>query len=230
MEALEELPELETQIQEGSLSLANVSQVQHFCVQNQKSFEEKKEIFMQVSGLSKRETERKFAAIAPMPERPEKVRPINADSTELRITLSAETLSELEKIRDLIAHAHPGASYAEVIAYLAKLGIKKLDPAARESKPLPPGEETDDVPVATRRFVWKRDGGRCGYRCAETGRVCGATRRLQIDHIVPRAQGGGHEPENLRLRCRRHNLLAAIEVFGTKKMEPYLRNKAQIKT
>ena len=205
-----------------------MTQVQNFCDQNEKSLEEKKEILAQVSGLSKLETERKLAAIAPMPERPEKVRPINAESTELRVTLSAETLAELQKIRDLIAHSHPGASYAEVIAYLAKLGVKKLDPAAaattRVTKSISPVKETDDVPAATRRFVWRRDGGRCGYACPQTGRVCGATALLQIDHIVPRALGGSHEPENLRLRCRRHNLFAAIDIFGAAKMGPYLRS------
>src|SRR6476469_8806241 len=44
MDALGELPELESQIEAGSLTLANVSQVQSFCDQNSKTLEEKKEI------------------------------------------------------------------------------------------------------------------------------------------------------------------------------------------
>ena len=37
-------------------------------------------------------------------------------------------------------------------------------------------------------------GGECS--------ICGQTvRRLQVDHIHPRSQGGGDEPDNLRLLC-----------------------------
>lgn len=40
-------------------------------------------------------------------------------------------------------------------------------------------------------------------------RVCRAEGRLvpavEVDHIRPRAQGGGDEPENLRSVCREHN-------------------------
>ena len=61
MKALGELPEFEARIEQGTLTLANVSQVQSFCEQNQKTVEEKKEILAQVSGLSKREAERQLA-------------------------------------------------------------------------------------------------------------------------------------------------------------------------
>jgi hypothetical protein len=241
MRALQELPEFETRLEAGELTIANVSQVQSFCEQQGKTAAEKREILEQVSGLSKRETEQVLAAIAPLPERSDKVRRINATQMELRVTLGNETLAELEKIRDLMAHAHPGASYAEVVSYLAKLGLKKLDPAAekRARKVLSPGGKqtasskaeagptpgrvTDAIPAPIRRAVWRRDGGKCTYRCEATGRVCGTTRLVQADHIIPRAKGGTHELGNLRLRCRRHNLLAAIAEFGTAKMSPYVR-------
>ncbi len=279
MDALEELPELESQIVQGTLTLTNLSQVQNFCEQNEKTLKEKREILAQVSGLSKRDTERKLAKISPMPERPEKVRPLDQELTEIRITLGSETLAALDKIKDLIAHAHPGASYAEVIAYLAKLGLMKLDPATKvESKPqavfkteasqlqagstpvlvphrslgtphsisitqtgscsFPPGEKSSPqtraaqpipinvrqaVPAATRREVWRRDQGRCGYASPETGRICGATAFVQIDHITPRALGGSNDANNLRLRCQAHNILAAVEVLGSQRMAKYVR-------
>jgi hypothetical protein len=222
MQALQELPELENKIETGALTLASVSQVQNFCEQNKKPLAEKQKIFEQVEGLSKRETERALAELAPQPERPEKVRTLNEDKTELRVTLTRETLEELDKIRDLIAHAQPGASYTEVIAYLAKLGVKKLDPAAeKRSRTSPPGE-TVSIPASVRREVWRRDGGVCKYVAPETGRICGTRALLQPDHIVPRAKGGSHQASNLILKCRRHNLLAAIDEFGWDKIRPHL--------
>ena len=52
-----------------------------------------------------------------------------------------------------------------------------------------------DIPPSVVRLVWRRDGGRC--------RVpgCRSARGLEVHHIVHRADGGGHEAENLCLLC-----------------------------
>ena len=63
------------------------------------------------------------------------------------------------------------------------------------------------IPAAVRRLVWKRDEGRCRYRDPLTGRRCNSSYLLQIDHILPVAQGGGAEPGNLRLACFAHHRL-----------------------
>ena len=61
------------------------------------------------------------------------------------------------------------------------------------------------IPAAVRRAVWRRDGGTCCYRDPLTGVTCGSTHLLQIDHIVPVAQGGSDDIANLRLLCAVHN-------------------------
>ena len=53
------------------------------------------------------------------------------------------------------------------------------------------------IPAAFRRHVWLRDGGRCCYRDPLTGRRCNSSHLLQIDHLLPVAEGGGPEPDNL---------------------------------
>jgi len=57
-----------------------------------------------------------------------------------------------------------------------------------------------DIPPATRRFVNRRDHGRC--------RVpgCRAASNLDVHHIVPREKGGTHEVENLITLCESHHL------------------------
>ena len=61
------------------------------------------------------------------------------------------------------------------------------------------------IPAAVRRHVWLRDGGRCCYRDPLTGRRCNSSHLLQIDHLLPVAEGGGPEPENLALSCFAHH-------------------------
>ena len=61
------------------------------------------------------------------------------------------------------------------------------------------------IPAAVRRHIWLRDGGRCCYRDPLTGRRCASSHLLQIDHLLPVAQGGGPEPSNLVLRCFAHH-------------------------
>jgi hypothetical protein len=64
------------------------------------------------------------------------------------------------------------------------------------------------------REVWRRDKA-----CTN----CGSTYALEIDHKLPRALGGDDSLENLRLLCRSCNQRAAIEVYGARKMESYLK-------
>ena len=68
-----------------------------------------------------------------------------------------------------------------------------------------PGSRSRYIPVAVRREVWRRDHGCCSYVDPHGGRRCGSRYRLEIDHIVPFALGGGAEPGNLRLHCRAHH-------------------------
>ena len=61
------------------------------------------------------------------------------------------------------------------------------------------------IPAAVRRHIWLRDGGRCCYRDPLSGRRCASSHLLQIDHLLPVAEGGGPEPSNLILRCFAHH-------------------------
>ena len=61
------------------------------------------------------------------------------------------------------------------------------------------------IPAAVRRHVWLRDGARCCYRDPLSGRRCTSSHLLQIDHLLPVAQGGGPEPSNLELSCFAHH-------------------------
>jgi 5-methylcytosine-specific restriction endonuclease McrA len=49
------------------------------------------------------------------------------------------------------------------------------------------------IPLAVKRAVWVR----CGGRCAE----CGVDRLLEFDHVIPLAMGGSDGERNLQLLC-----------------------------
>lgn len=78
-------------------------------------------------------------------------------------------------------------------------GYRVLNPTMRRSgKPayryiVPAGK----VPGAVRREVYARDGLVC--------QECGATEDLTLDHIWPKARGGKHTAQNLRVLCRSCN-------------------------
>ena len=62
-----------------------------------------------------------------------------------------------------------------------------------------PTRSYQDIPPATRRFVWRRDHGRCQFP------GCRASRHLDIHHIVFEEHGGTHDPSNLTLMCSAHH-------------------------
>ncbi|HEY6724424.1 MAG TPA: hypothetical protein VI197_10340 [Polyangiaceae bacterium] len=73
---------------------------------------------------------------------------------------------------------------------------------ARSGESTTRGRRRRHVPVSSRREVWPRDDGRCGF-VGEDGHRCNATRGLQFAHQQPWAQGGADTAENLRLSARR---------------------------
>ncbi|MFL5300477.1 MAG: HNH endonuclease signature motif containing protein [Anaeromyxobacteraceae bacterium] len=51
--------------------------------------------------------------------------------------------------------------------------------------------------------------------------MCGSTRRVQLDHIVPIALGGTSTVPNLRVVCSIHNIVAARLALGDRVMDRY---------
>jgi hypothetical protein len=76
-----------------------------------------------------------------------------------------------------------------------------------------PRQRGRHVPAALRRAVFERDEGCCTFR-SDSGQRCRETAHLELHHLVPFARGGEHRLDNLTLRCRAHNALAAEQDFG----------------
>ena len=72
----------------------------------------------------------------------------------------------------------------------SQAGRRRTQPAILSTDATNPGRGAI-FPAAVRRHGWQRDGGRCCYRDPLSGRRYASSHFLQIDHLLPVAQGGG---------------------------------------
>lgn len=124
-------------------------------------------------------------------------------ATLLRLALRV-LVTKTERRRFGQRAAEPSRSnLSSVVAPIAapKVGEGDPRPAVRPSAPR---WRSRYIPIAVRRAVWQRDGGRCAYAACD-GHHCATRAFLQFHHLIPFAQGGEHTVENLALRCGPHN-------------------------
>lgn len=232
MRLIKDLPEMEKKIAEGSINLTVVAQAQSFFKAEAKknqaySAAHKLKLLHQLENKSSREVEKVFVQLNPEIKAREKVRAISANQVELKIILDEKLKNQLNELRALLSHVNPNMSYQELIAYLAEVGLKKLDPRLREEKkrsqdnqrqatPAPEvkakvkeslikAERSRYISAELKSKIWKRDQGCCTYIDPKTKRKCASKYFIQIDHRIPFALGGPNIESNLRLLCAAHN-------------------------
>ncbi len=156
----------------------------------------------------------------PSPPPRSRVEPLAPERYKVQFTASAELRRKLERAADLMRHANPSGDLSAVVEraidlLLQKLEKQRLGKATRPPRPQNARKSTRPgyVPRAVRREVFERDGEQCTY-VDERGRRCQARTFLELDHRTARALGGTDDAENLRVRCRAHNALAAEKDFG----------------
>lgn len=237
MRMVKSLPALEQKIEEGSLSLAALSVANSLFRAEAKhsqplSTAKKTEVLEALKHTSRREAEavaQKFSTLPPQLRKPETVRRLT-DGAELRISVSHELQSKIEKVKGLLAHSRPNLSTSDLLEELCNRFLedqkRKIESSARQ-RTGPRGLSKEATALAEnaaskgrairlhiKRQVWARDKGRC--------RKCQSIHALEIDHIQPVALGGGNELDNLRLLCRSCNQREAIKALGVNKMGHYL--------
>ncbi len=149
------------------------------------------------------------------PSIPTRVAPIAPRRFSLQVTISQETHDKLREVQDLLSHVVQQGDVESVLdrafdALKEKLLKRKIGGTRCAPKAT---ARTRHIPASVRRAVWERDGGRCTF-VSDDGQRCEATRLIEFDHVLPVAKGGRSTPDNLRLRCRGHNQLAAEQAFG----------------
>ncbi|WP_374075670.1 HNH endonuclease [Bdellovibrio bacteriovorus] len=236
---LRQVPSVAEKIEEGSLNLTQLTQVQKCVKENIKngeniSVEKTIEILAKLENKNSFETQKTLAVEMNLPvQTQEKLKPQADDSFRVEMTLTAEQFVELEKARNLLSHVCPGGSWAEVISILAKnFNQRKLDGKSNKLKKstqlviatknigVTPdlksnlssntlSQQRKYISLHTRRALLNKAHHRCEYQDPKNGKKCSSGYLLEIDHIRPVALGGTNEISNLRVLCRAHNALAA---------------------
>jgi hypothetical protein len=137
-------------------------------------------------------------------------------------------MKKYEEVRALLSQRVSDTSFENVFGVLIEEFLERSSPDRRKarrdrkSRKRKAQEKTAAVklkngsrhiPAAVRDEVYTRDKGRCTY-LGRTGKRCGSTQALQIDHIEPFSRSGTSTASNLRLLCAKHNRLAAEEIMG----------------
>ncbi len=129
---LREVPEIASKIEEGSLNLSQLSQVQQAIRMTQKQdsrkvpIDEKRKLLKKIENTTQNQTELILAKELNLPVvREEKERIHQNESVTLTITFSKEQIALLEKASDLMSHALPNHKWADVITALAQKEIQR---------------------------------------------------------------------------------------------------------
>jgi hypothetical protein len=154
---------------------------------------------------------------------------------KVQFTAGQEYVDLVNEAGDLLSHEMPRPDLPEVqlraMRELVKQ-LKKRKRAATEPTPNPDAPNTAPasparqygaesaviaparhIPAAVRRAVWARDGERCAYVDCR-GHRCRESRGLELHHRRAHALGGPPTFDNLEVRCKAHNTLAAEGDFG----------------
>lgn len=193
---------------------------------------QKKDLVASISGKTTAETQKEISVELDLEIKiPEKQFVQKDDSVRMELTLTREHYELLMKCKDSTAHAllseDHSTSAAEVIGFLASYYLKneKIDEGTFASKKATKSISTavskfsDDklnksrkssrinntLTPRTRREILLRDKC-CQFKDAKSGKICGSTFNLEIDHKRPRWAGGDHSMENLQVLCKAHNV------------------------
>ncbi len=198
---LKDHPQIESKIQDGSLSLTNLTRANQFFRSHESNLEEKKDMLTKIEGLSSKDCERKLFefnhTVLPVKETQKRISPTHSRMT---VVLSDKTLERLEEIKSLLNRTY---SMDALISMMAEKTILSLKTNKFKTLKSPPPVEvaTKRISNSVKREIYLRD-----RKCV----ICGGIHRLNYDHRIPKSLGGLNTIDNLRILCSNCNQRARI--------------------
>ncbi|WP_374079002.1 HNH endonuclease [Bdellovibrio bacteriovorus] len=159
---LKKVPSISEKIEDGSINLTQLTQVQKCIKENTKSgksvsVEKAIDVLQKLENKNSFETQKTLALEMNLPvQSHEKIKPQSDDSIRLEVTLTEEQFRELEKAKNLLSHICPDGSWAEVISTLAKkFNQQKLKGRANNLKEK--SKKVDEQTNSTQIVIAARD-------------------------------------------------------------------------
>lgn len=196
---LNEMPEIEKKIEDGDLTLSNLSKAVDIFQQNNITDQEfKKDIIATIENTSTRDCEKTLSEIVVPNNLP--IEPVKYFHP-LNLSLSEETYQKFEQVRGLLAHRRLNRD--EMFYKIFEITSEHLtkEKFKTNSKLTPASSDTRYIPAGLKKAVYERD-----KKCQK----CGSTYALEVNHIKPYAMGGKTELSNLNLLCFNCNQRARI--------------------
>ncbi len=246
---------VEQALNTGKVSLSNMSSLQHFFEKEKKYCEkeytqmEKIDLLEKIEGKSQEQCQRLLFSVSENPEKTvlaqDYERKISETQSEIKFIASDQQMEKFRRVKEITVHTNTHPSYADLFEMLADFMLMKKDPAFKTERteatkiknPLsvnhipnqsiqqPPQNRRPYTSKKLERQVHERDNSICTFEDPDTGKICGCKYGLELDHILPLALGGKSTLDNLRVRCKPHNLLEAEKVFGKEKMRKYYKER-----
>lgn len=151
---VEQLPELEAKVESGDASLSTLALLQTTFRKEERrtgqrlALDAKREIVRTCEGKSRVETERTLATAFPEARANDSLRATSETTSRLSIEISGNARKELERARELLSHAMPGATWSEIVERLAEDFVKRNDPLLKPAAAKPAEKPTQRLPAA----------------------------------------------------------------------------------
>jgi hypothetical protein len=232
-------PEIAQKIDNGSLSLTNLSMLGRAFRNDAISPERQDVLIKKVENVSSRQCEQNILEETggQLPQRTV-IKRQSSNHHRLHLDLSDDVIADLQKLKKLMIHKG-NFTYEELIALMTREALEKHDPQLKDvrkskqhkQKKLKHEREsfcaneamhktqTRYIPEKIRRIVRERAAHRCEWRHPETGVACSSQFGLEFHHKNPFCRSKNHDPANLELLCLAHHQRESIKTFGKKKMK-----------
>ncbi|WP_413581339.1 HNH endonuclease [Bdellovibrio sp. HCB288] len=225
---LRDVPVVAEKIHQGTLNLAQLSELSRAIKEKRKdgveiSAQQKSELVEMISGKTTLETQKEIAQELQIKlKKPEQVRVQRDDSVHVALTFTRTQHETVMQAKDKAAHLlhenkkdHSLSSFFEILSRSYISGKMKLAAARMSgfdqatSKGLQAMNASPELSPKTitprlRSLILARDQS-CQYIDKQTGKKCGSTYGLEVDHRQAQWAGGGHAVTNLQALCSAHN-------------------------
>ncbi len=161
----------------------------------------------------------------------ERVKPVNATRSELRMGISHELEEQFRRVQDLLSQKMgKHASLENALETMIQEFLERNDPIKKAERvtqkmntlsvpgrmntleqsgirnEVPTTSNRIPIPASLKHQIVLRDRGQCSHHNPLNQQRCSQRRWLDIHHIMPVSQGGENTLSNLITLCKEHHL------------------------